>query len=228
MISIIVPVFNQAKYFNDCIDSILDQKVQGEIIIVNDGSNDGSVEIAQKYEKDRPDVIKVVNQVNKGLASARNTGIMNAKYDWCLFLDSDDMLADGGLEKIIKTINDHPEVDIVSGSFKTFGTSNQEIILMPNPVLNDFRTGNRIGSSSAVRTSALKAVGGYSSRMVEGYEDLHLWVNLLTRGSKIVTIPEVVWLYRTKPESMWTDSLKYHAKLLAQINKDMPQAQLQF
>ena len=226
--TIIIPSFDQELYLSEAIESVLDQNVQAELIIVDDGSTDNSLAIAKKYETDRPDVIRVISQVNKGLASARNTGIMNAKYDWCLFLDSDDMLADGGLEKIIKTINDHPEVDIVSGSFKTFGTSNQEIILMPNPVLNDFRTGNRIGSSSAVRTSALKAVGGYSSRMVEGYEDLHLWVNLLTRGSKIVTIPEVVWLYRTKPESMWTDSLKYHAKLLAQINKDMPEAQLKF
>src|SRR3990167_779686 len=226
--TIIIPSFDQELYLSEAIESVLDQNVQAQLIIVDDGSTDNSLAIAKKYETDRPDVIRVISQVNKGLSSARNTGIMNAKYDWCLFLDSDDMLADGGLEKIIKTINDHPEVDIVSGSFKTFGTSNQEIILMPNPVLNDFRTGNRIGSSSAVRTSALKAVGGYSSRMVEGYEDLHLWVNLLTRGSKIVTIPEVVWLYRTKPESMWTDSLKYHAKLLAQINKDMPQAQLQF
>ena len=226
--TIIIPSFDQELYLSEAIESVLDQNVQAELIIVDDGSTDNSLAIAKKYETDRPDVIRVISQVNKGLSSARNTGIMNAKYDWCLFLDSDDMLADGGLEKIIKTINDHPEVDIVSGSFKTFGTSNQEIILMPNPVLNDFRTGNRIGSSSAVRTSALKAVGGYSSRMVEGYEDLHLWVNLLTRGSKIITIPEVVWLYRTKPESMWTDSLKYHAKLLAQINKDMPEAQLKF
>lgn len=226
--TIIVPVYNQAEYLDECIESILDQGVQGEIIIVNDGSTDKSLGIARQYEHDRPDIIRVIDQVNKGLASARNTGIMNARFDWCLFLDADDKLAKGGLGKIVQTIKDHPEADVVSGSFKTFGSSNLEILLMPNPKLEDFRTGNRIGSSSAVRTSVLKAVGGYSPRMVEGYEDLHLWVNLLSRGSKIVTIPEIVWHYRTKPNSMITTAQQHHAKLLAQINKDMPMAGLEF
>lgn len=228
MISVIVPVYNQADYLEECLDSVLDQNVQGEVIIVIDGSKDGSLEIANKYQAERPEVVRVINQVNKGLASARNTGLMNAKYDWCYFLDADDKLAKGGLDKVIEAINDNPDADIISGSLKTFGSSSQEIILMPNPKLEDFRTGNRIGSSSCVRRSALLAVGGYSPRMIEGYEDLHLWIDLLSRGSKIVTIPEVVWLYRTKAESMWTDSLKYHDKLLAQINKDMPEAQLNF
>jgi glycosyltransferase involved in cell wall biosynthesis len=228
MISIIIPAFNVQDYLPDAIESCLDQNVHGEIIVVDDGSTDNTLAIAKKYEADRPDVIRVIHQVNKGLSSARNTGIMNAKYDWCLFLDADDMLADWGLEKIIYTIQENPDVDIVSGSLKTFGTSNQTIILQADPKLEDFRTGNRIGSSSAVRTSALKAVGGFSPRMVEGYEDLHLWCDLLSRGSKIKTIQDIVWLYRTKPESMWTDSLKYHDKLLAQINKDVPEAQLNF
>ncbi len=229
MISVIVPAYNVQEYLNDCIDSILDQKVQGEIIIVNDGSKDKSLEIAKKYEADRPDIVKVISQVNKGLASARNTGIMNAKFEWCLFLDADDMLVDGALEKILKTIKENPEADIVSGSFKTFGTSNQEIILMPDPKLEDFRTGNRIGSSSAVRTSALKAIGGFNPKMVEGYEDLACWLDLLSRGSKIKTIQEIVWLYRTKEKSMWRDiTPEIHKKLLAQINKDVPEAQLAF
>lgn len=228
MISIIVPAYNVQEYLADCIDSILDQNIQGELIIVNDGSTDNTQEIAERYASERPDIIRVIHQVNKGLASARNTGIMNAQSDWCLFLDADDMLADNGLEKIVKAIKDNPDCSIVSGSFKTFGNTNQEVILMPNPTLEDFKTGNRIGSSSAVRTSMLKAVGGYSPRMVEGYEDLHLWVNLLIRGLKIKTIPEIVWLYRTKPQSMWTESVNHHAKLLAQINKDMPEANLNF
>lgn len=232
---IVIASYNQQNYLSDAIESVLSQVRKGWdlLIIVDDGSTDNSLAIARSYEKENIDdqlnpKIKVISQVNKGLASARNTGIMNSDADWILFLDADDMLVEGGLKKIRDTIKDHPEADIVSGSFKSFGTSNQEFILMPNPTLEDFKTGNRIGSSSAVRTSALRAVGGYSPRMVEGYEDMHLWVNLLTRGSKIVTIPEIVWLYRTKPESMWTSSLNYHQKLLAQINKDMPMAYINY
>lgn len=227
MITIIVPVYNQAQYLNDCIDSILDQKIQGEIIIVNDGSTDGSLEIAKSY--DRPDLVKVIDQVNKGLASARNTGIMNAKFDWCFFLDADDMLVDNSLEKILKVIKENPEADVIAPSLKTFGTSNEQIILMSNPTLEDFKTGNRIGYCSAIRKSALLEVGGYNPKMIEGYEDLSLTCQLLARGKKIVTIPEVLWLYRTKDKSMWKDiTPEIHKKLLAQINKDVPEAQLNF
>jgi len=229
MISVVVPSYGQAQYLPDCIDSLLDQNVQSEIVIVDDGGPDDSLEIARRYEKARPDVIRVISQVNKGLASARNTGIMNAKYPYVCFLDADDMLADGGLDKILKAINQHPDADIISGSFKTFGSSNEAIVLMSNPRLEDFRTGNRIGSSSTVKKSVLLEVGGFNPKMVEGYEDMALWVLLLSKGSKIVTIPEIVWLYRTKPESMWTKiTPEIHKKLLAQINKDVPSANLNF
>lgn len=231
MISVVIPSYNQAQYLPDAIESALDNNVQGEIIIVDDGSTDGSLEIARKYEKDRPDVIKVISQVNKGLASARNTGIMNAMGGSILFLDADDILLPNALDRIGLAMIDNLEADIFAPSLKTFGSSNQEIVLMPSPKLEDFRNGNKIGYCCAIRKSKLLEVGGYSPRMVEGYEDLHLTINLLSRGCKIVTIPEVLWLYRTKEESMWKNIVnnpEIHEKLLAQINKDVPEAQLNF
>lgn len=230
MLSVIVPVYNQAQYLKECIDSVLDQNVQGEIIIVIDGSTDKSLEIAKQYEKDRPDIIKVINQVNKGLASARNTGIMNTYpfSDWLLPLDADDKLKPNAIEKIEEKIKEDPMVDVIGLSLRTFGTSDEEIILMPEPKLEDFRTGNRLGYCAAIRKAALMEVGGYSPKMVEGYEDLHLWCNLLVRGKKIITIPEVLWMYRTKEESMWTKAKEYHQKLIDQINFDVPEAKLNF
>ncbi len=231
MISIIVPCYNQGSYLKDCIESVLDQDVQGELIIINDGSTDNSLEVAKKYAEKRPDIVKVITQTNRGLASARNTGIMNAKFSWVLPLDADDKLEPGALERISEVINSEtdPNVDIIAPSFKTFSSSDETIILLPQPKLEDFRAGNRIAYCSAIRKTALKAVGGYSPKMVEGYEDLHLTMNLLSRGSKITTIPEVLWMYRTKSESMWTKiTPEIHDKLLAQINKDVPEAQLNF
>ena len=80
--------------------------------------------------------------------------------------------------------------------------------------------GNRIGYCSAIKKSALLEVGGYSPRMIWGYEDYHLWFDFLTRNKKIITIPEVLWLYRTKKESMIKMANEHQAELLAQINKD--------
>lgn len=215
-ITIGIASYNQQEYLPDAIESALAQSVECEVIVCNDGSDDGSLEIAQKYP------VKVINQVNKGLSSARNTVIMNATGDYILFLDADDVLLDNCVERILETIN-ATNADVISPSFKTFGTSNETIILMANPTIEDFKTGNRIGYCSAVRTSVLKEVGGYSPRMTHGYEDYHLWFNLLTLDKKFVTIPEVLWLYRTKEKSMWHDAIKHHVDLMTQIQKDFPQ-----
>lgn len=233
MISFVIPSYNQVQYLPDAIDSILSQlnPVWDELIIVDDGSTDRSLEVAKKYELDNDELnpaIKVISQVNKGLASARNTGIMNAKEEWIWPLDADDILKDGAIKKMKEVIMTTPGADIVAPSFKTFGTSNQEIILMKDPKLKDFKLGNKIPYFSAIKKSKLLEVGGYSPRMTFGYEDLHLWINLLVRGAKIETIPEALVLYRTKPQSMYTDALSHHAQLLVQINKDFPEVKLEF
>mgnify|MGYP001574818795 CR=1 FL=1 len=215
-ISVIIPSYNQQDYLADAIDSALGQTVPCEIIVVNDGSTDNSLTIAQKYEG-----IKLVNQVNKGLSSARNAGIMNATGDYILFLDADDILLPTCVERIIETI-ESTGADIVSPSFKEFGVRNTQIILMPNPQIEDFKTGNRIGYCSAVKREALLEVGGYSSRMTFGFEDYALWFDLLSRGKKIVTIPEILWLYRTKENSMINDAMAHRDELMAQIYKDFP------
>lgn len=225
MISIIIPVFNMQDYLAETIESAWQAKSKGitfEILVVDDGSTDDSLRIAKRYP------VEVISQTNRGLASARNTGIMNASGDWCLFLDADDMLLEKALIRISQAIIEYPDADVIAPSLKTFGTSNQEIILMPNPKLEDFRNGNKIGYCAAIRKSKLLEIGGYSPRMVEGYEDLHLWINLLSRGAKIITIPEVLWLYRTKVESMWTKAKEHHNKLLGIINHDFPEAKLKF
>jgi len=223
MISIIIPCYNGAEWLAETIESALGQTLKAqEIIVVDDGSKDNSLEIAKKYP------VKVISQSNKGLASARNTGIMNANTEWLLFLDADDKLLPNAIERILEISKQNPGVDVIAPSLKEFGLGNREIILMEDLKLEDFRTGNRLGYCAAIRRSVLLEIGGYSPKMVEGYEDLHLWINLLTRGYKIKTIPEVLWMYRLKNTSMYTKAIQYHKKLLAQINKDFPEAKLDF
>lgn len=108
-ISIVIPAYGQATYLLDAIDSALDQTVPCEIIVINDGSPDQTKEYAESY-KDRG--VKVVNQVNKGLASARNTGIMNATGDYILPLDADDILLPHCVAMVVQKIKD-TDADIV-------------------------------------------------------------------------------------------------------------------
>ena len=218
-ISCVIPCYRQAEYLPHAIESILSQTVKPhEIIVVIDGSPDNSLEIAKTYD------VKVINQVNKGLASARNTGLMNMTGDYLLPLDADDMMMENCLEKVAKKIEE-TDADIVAPSFKTFGTSNEQVVLMPNPTLEDFKSANRIGYFSAIKKEALLEVGGYSPKMIFGYEDYHLWINLLTKGKKLITIPDILILYRTKEKSMIHDAQQHHQELMTQIYKDFPEFQ---
>lgn len=212
-VSIVIPAYNQGEYIVDALESAVNQTLACEVIVVNDGSTDNTSDVLKDYD------VKVITQVNKGLASARNTGIMNATGEYILFLDADDILNENCAERLL-TIAETQNADIVAGSFKTFGTSNETVVLQPNPTIDDFKVANRIGYSALVRKDVLLEVGGYSPRMVEGYEDLHLWFDLLKRGKKLVTTPDILWLYRTKENSMIHNAVRFHDKLMAQIMKD--------
>ena len=90
-ISIIVPVYNVEKYIAKCLKSLTLQTLQGiEIIIVNDGSLDRSIDIIEKYVKENPTKIKYYEKKNGGLSTARNYGLEYATGEYIAFLDSDD------------------------------------------------------------------------------------------------------------------------------------------
>ena len=215
-ISCIIPCYNQSQYLVECVESILAQTYKPhEIFIVNDGSTDETRQIALQYPE-----VKYIEQVNKGLASARNTGIMNSTGEWFYPLDADDKMIPNCLQRIADTIADNPDIDLIAPSFKEFGTRDRSVILMPNPTIEDFKTGNRIGYFSAIKKEALLEVGGYSPKMTWGYEDYHLWFNLLKIGKKVVTIPDILIMYRVKEQSMIHDAQKHHDELMAQIYKD--------
>lgn len=99
-VSVIIPIYNVEKYLAECLESALSQDLQNvEFICVNDGSTDKSLEILNTYaEKDNR--IAVINQENQGLSCARNTGINHARGEYIFFLDSDDCLVKGALEKL--------------------------------------------------------------------------------------------------------------------------------
>lgn len=89
-VSVIIPIYNVQQYLKRCLDSVIKQKYENlEIILVNDGSTDNSLEIAKEYEN-KDERIKLISQSNKGLSGARNTGLEYATGDYITFIDSDD------------------------------------------------------------------------------------------------------------------------------------------
>lgn len=114
--SIIVPVYNAADFVSDTIENLLKQNVDKEIILVNDGSTDDSLQLIKQYES-KYDCIKVVDKKNGGVSSARNVGLNVAKGDYVIFVDSDDFIDDGLLERCEKILQ-RKSTDAVIFSYK--------------------------------------------------------------------------------------------------------------
>lgn len=100
--SIIIPIYNTAKWLSECLDSVINQSEKEiEIICINDGSTDNSAEILKKYSEN-DNRIKIITQENKGLSAARNAGLETATGKYIYFLDSDDKLADRNIIRILE------------------------------------------------------------------------------------------------------------------------------
>jgi glycosyltransferase involved in cell wall biosynthesis len=106
ILSIIVPIYNASKYLHRCIDSLLAQGLKEgeyEIILINDGSKDQSLQICQEYQQTHPSIFKVLSHENQGVAYTRNRGIDEAKGDYICFVDADDYLKPNGYRYLIDT-----------------------------------------------------------------------------------------------------------------------------
>ncbi len=111
--SIVVPIYNVEKYLSKCLDSLVNQTYSNiEIICVNDGSTDSSLQILEEYAR-KDERIKIINQENQGVSAARNNGIDNATGDYFLFVDPDDLLDIHASETLTQIITETQKPDIV-------------------------------------------------------------------------------------------------------------------
>lgn len=116
LISVIIPVYNSAKYLSRCIDSVLSQTYRNlEILLVNDGSTDDSLELCKSYAED-PRIV-VIDKPNGGVGSARNCGLDKAQGDYIVFVDSDDYVDCDMFEKML-ALADKDDADVVFCGFK--------------------------------------------------------------------------------------------------------------
>lgn len=117
-ISVIIPFYNGAKFLHEAITSVLNQKSQKlEIILVDDGSTDNSVEVVHKFNDFR---IQLIQQANAGAAEARNNGVRHATGDFISFLDADDVWTTDKLSLQMAEITKNPSINMVFGQVKEF------------------------------------------------------------------------------------------------------------
>lgn len=210
--SIIIPLYNQAEFVAKAIESALKQThLDTEVVVVNDGSTDESLSVAKRYTQ-----VKVVNQQNKGLAGARNAGVLNSTGEVLLPLDADDYIDARYLERTIPLMEKN--VGIVSSDMQCFGIDTTRVRIEPTSLTQEMQA-NRLPVCSLIRREAFLETGGYNPRMAKGYEDWNLWIDILKRGWNHAVINEPLFFYNRRPVSMISESGKYHLQLFGDIQK---------
>lgn len=212
LISIVVPIYNVEKYLRECLDSISEQTYKNfECIMVNDGSTDSSQQIAEEYLEDSR--FTLINQSNKGLSGARNTGISHIREEstFVSFVDSDDYIYPDFLETLIEHIEDG--VDIIEGMIEYF----HDEIKVDN-ISHDFEKqilttkDEKLGklALNELRVSVFPKLFR-KSLLTEDFfpkgwifEDLAVVPELVSNSGKWIKLPKVIYGYRIRPNSITT------------------------
>jgi len=203
LVTIVIICFKQAHLLQDSVHSVLSQKYKNwELIIVNDGSPDNVIDVAQDLiAKNVGYNIRIVNKQNGGQADARNKGFELASGSLFLPLDCDDCLHPNYLVKTVAALRDAPGAGIAYTDIQHFGTRRDVWITGPfteEVMVRD----NRLPYCSLYRRSLFDSVGGYSNEMRGEYEDWDFWLAALEKRWTAIKVSEPLFLYRKHGEGM--------------------------
>jgi glycosyltransferase involved in cell wall biosynthesis len=235
-VSVIIPAYQVENYIGAAIQSVVEQTYDNwELLIIDDGSPDRSVEVCRQFTDPR---IKIISQENRGLAGARNTGIRNAQGEYLAFLDGDDVWFSEKLEKHVEHLENSPAVGVSfspSGFIDEAGNAKGTYLkpklreISPASLLRDNSIGN--GSAAVVRREVLEAIKFQDNRygtIEEFYfdenlrqaEDLDCWLRITIQTHWIIEgIPEELTLYRVNSGGLSASLLKQLTYLEKVIEK---------
>lgn len=224
-VSIIIPCYNQGKYVAEAINSALRQTFKDiEIVCVNDGSTDNSVEIIKSFENKYKNFIFLNNKENRGVIYSRNFAIKNCNGTYILPLDADDIIEPTYVEKAVKILDNNPNIGIVYCKAKIFGNYDKYWNLKPFNK-SDILYENCIFCSAIFRKSDFIKIGGYNNNMKYGCEDHDLWLSFIEQGLEVFQINEILFSYRQYDETsrttislknkkeIWNNLIKNHINL---------------
>lgn len=205
-ISVIIPVYNVESYIEKCLDSLVNQTLKEiEIIVVNDGSPDGSQIIIDEYVKKYPKLVKSYTQKNGGQGSARNFGIKKAVGEYISFVDSDDYIEHDMLEKMYTSAISNKSDVVICGN-KVI-SMNYEIIKYEKANLfyneTDIIFGKMAVWNKLYRKDILKNI---NFRSGVWYEDIDYTIKVLLNTKKISFVNECLYNYLLRPGSTMNNS----------------------
>jgi glycosyltransferase involved in cell wall biosynthesis len=208
-ISVIVPCFNAREYVAEAFLSVQQQTYQNfEIVAVNDGSTDDTPRLLERHAQ-ADSRIRVVSQVNRGLAAARNAGLREARGEFVCFLDADDVLLPDKFEKQVRYLGENSGVDLV---YSDYFISNTELeltgLIATRIPKGDMRAAyvrkNWFACMTPlVRRSLIDKVGEFDETL-RASEDWDYWIRCASAGV-FGYLPGPVAIYRSHPAQMHTD-----------------------
>lgn len=209
-VSIIVPCYNHAKYLNECLNSVRKQTYTNfQCIIVDDGSTDGTREVAAKACIEDPRFIYHF-QENRGLSGARNTGLQIADGDLVNFLDADDALFPSMLSELVTEMKASPGLDLAYCGYVGSKQSLDNVVKIVKPG-RDFKSepfyrqlckGNLFPVHAALAKKALFDSTGLFDETLKSCEDWDMWLRIARVTNNVKAIQEPLVIYRMVSESM--------------------------
>lgn len=208
LVSIVMPLYNQRAFLTEAIDSVLHQIYQNwELIIVDDASTDGSLEVARIFERNDPRIHIISLPINRGVSCARNVGISEARGNFLAFLDSDDVWLPQKLTVQMKFMKLHS----AALSFSQYRRFTEDgligvLVQIPDRVTYEkLLKGNVIGCSTTMIDR--KQVGEVVMQSVR-HEDYAAWLDVLKRGHVAFGIQEDLARYRISRRSVSGDKMR--------------------
>jgi glycosyltransferase involved in cell wall biosynthesis len=215
--SVVMAAYNSALTIGEAIESVRCQtRSDWELVVVDDGSHDGTADVAEAFGDPRVRVVRTTG--NRGPGAARNRGIALAQAPLVCTLDSDDLWLPRYLDTMARTLDSNPAAAVACTDAwvldQTTGRVRKKSAMAfldpPDPLPDDAETflaellrRNFIYNSVAARRESLLAVGGYDERLWIG-EDWELWLRLAAAGLRFVRVPQLLAVYRQRADSLMT------------------------
>ena len=198
-VSVIMPVYNGEKYIARAVQSVYAQDVPLELIVIDDGSVDGTREVLIPWEN-RPDFVYIKNERNLGAAGSRNRGVSVAKGRYVAFLDADDLIEPFYLETLYKALQEHPDA---SWSYTDLvGFEGQKYIWCKPFSAGRMTFNNTLVNAALFRKKDLEEIDCFPEKWKHYDEDWALYLKLLRAGKHPVHVPIIGFWYRRSNTGM--------------------------
>lgn len=218
LVSVIVPLYNAAPYIGEALESIVASTYRPiEVIVVNDGSTDDSLRVAQVFAGEHKEV-KVLSQPNSGVSAARNHAIREAKGEYILPVDADDKIGATYIEHSVAAFAD--QVRVVGCRAEYFGAKQGEWRL-PDYTPELLARKNMIHVSSLFRRADWQRAGGFCEQDIYR-EDWDFWLSLMEQGGTYVRLNEVGLYYRVQAVSRRARAKQQKRAIVDAVNRRHP------